>query len=408
MYTHTPTRVTGYPGDKEPGRLWTSTGSGEGTYSFASAGTTPEDIVHRYTIDTAGGMSGGPVWVEDYPAYDGRPITSVNAYAVDTDRDGETDLTQGTRLTRDRFNDIGSWITEDSDEIPTNDRFEPNDDFDSATPISTNKTISNLQVINREFDIFAINASSGDQITASSSFNHSQGNLNMGLYTPTEEPITASTSNTDGEQIRHNASENGTYYIAVYGVGEATAVYSMSINTSEKINLDTSFSAVRSINSSTVPPGRSTTVVVDTTATAADLQLQENFSPQFTNVSVVNTNNATGLQATNAGVTASWSTATNASLEYEVTIPETAAPQTTYNISGAVDKPGLDSVTVVGETTIKVSSNCQYPAYSRNDCTIDATGLLNAAADFRAGAIKAPALFDIAAAFRSDIQLREA
>lgn len=407
IYTHTPTRVTGYPGDKEPGTLWTATGSGEGTYNFASAGTAPEDIVHRYMVDTTGGMSGGPTWVEDYPAHDARPVVSVHAYAVDTDRDGETDITQGTRLTRDRFNDIQSWITEDSDTIPTNDRFEPNDDFGSATPVSTNKSITDLQIVNGEFDIFAINVSAGDRITASSSFNHSQGNLNMGIYAPTQEPITASISDTDGEQIRHNASENGTYYVAVYGVGEATAGYSMSLNTSTSINPDTTFSATRSINSPIVPPGHSTTVVVDTTTTATGLRLQENFTPQFGNVSVVGARNATELQANNAGVTASWSTATNVSLVYEVTVPETVTPQTTYNISGEAYKPGLDSVTVDGESTIQVASNCQYPAYSRTDCTIGAAGLLNAAADFRAGTIEAPTLFDIAAAFRSDVQLQK-
>lgn len=407
IYTHTPTRVTGYPGDKERGTMWTSTGSGEGTYNFASAGSAPENVVHRYTIDTSGGMSGGPAWVEDHPGYDGRPIASVHAYAVDTDRDGETDVTQGTRITRDRFNDIQSWIAEDSVETPTNDRFEPNDDFDSATPITVNNTVTDLQIVSGEFDVFAVNLSSGDRITAESVFNHSQGDLNMVLYTPTQEPVSESTSDTDGEQIKHEVSKNGTYYVAVYGVGDATAPYSLSLNITNNTGLDTTVTATRTIDSPTVSPGGSAKVIVNTTATGTDFQLQENFTPPFANVAVTNLNKLTEVEATNSSVAASWSSATNMTLVYEVAIPETATPKTTYSISGTVDNSNMSPVTIVGDETIEVGTICRYPAYSRDDCTIGARGLVDAAADFRAGTTGSDALFEIAAAFRSGTPLRQ-
>jgi len=178
-------------------------------------------------------MSGGPVWVEDYPAYNERRIASVHAYAVDTDWDGETELTQGTRITRDRFTDIQSWMTDTSVPSPENDRFEPNDDFISATPVSPNRTLTDLQIVNGEFDIFAVKLSSGDQLRAESMFDHNQGNLEMALYSPTQEPLTASQSDTSNEHVEYTASNNGTYYVGMYGQGDDSAPYSLSLAVSE-------------------------------------------------------------------------------------------------------------------------------------------------------------------------------
>lgn len=237
VYTHSPTRVTGYPGDKQPRTMWTSTGDGKGTYDFAASESTPEDIVHRYTVDTRAGMSGGPVWAEEYPTYDEQQIISIHAYAVDADLDGETEYTQGTRLTETRFNDIQSWTASDSIPDLANDRFEPNDDFITATTVSANTTLNNLQIVTNDVDMFATELSSGQRFNVTSVFDHTQGDLDMILYNPNRERVASSQSTTDREQIEHAAADNGTYYVAVYGHDDASASYSLSFHASESTDV---------------------------------------------------------------------------------------------------------------------------------------------------------------------------
>ncbi|WP_186279048.1 trypsin-like serine peptidase [Halorubrum ezzemoulense] len=232
VYTHTPTRVTGYPSDKQAGTMWTSVGEGQGTYNFAASEATPEDIVHRYTVDTQVGMSGGPVWVEEYPTPAERQIVSIHAYAVDSDLDGNTEYTQGTRLTESRFSNIQSWTASDSIPDAANDQFEPNDDFISATEVTNDVALDNLRIVSDDVDMFATDLLSGQQLTATSTFDHTQGDLDMVLYNPDQELVAKSQSTTDGEQIEHTSIRNGTYYMAVYGHDDASASYSLSFSTS--------------------------------------------------------------------------------------------------------------------------------------------------------------------------------
>ncbi|MDB2276524.1 hypothetical protein PM022_18750 [Halorubrum ezzemoulense] len=330
---------------------------------------------------------------------------SVNAYSVDTDRDGETELTQGTRITRDRFTDIQSWMSEDSVTNEENDRFEPNDDFISATPVTANTTLTDLQIANGEFDYFAVELSPGDRLTADSTFDTSQ-NLNMVLYGPDQTSLGPTFSETDGKRIKYNASRDGTHYIAMYGIEEASVPYSLSINISESADTIDSLVATRTINSTTLLPGESATVTVttDTAATNADLQIQEEFRPQFGDVAVTDDDTAATSRVinSNGGVVASWSEASNVTLVYDVSVPDTVPPGTTYNISGTVEDTSTDSsIPINGDTTIEVSGACRFPAYSRSDCTVGAGGLVDAAADFRAGNTGTDVLFDVASAFRS-------
>jgi PKD repeat protein len=60
-------------------------------------------------MDTAGCMSGGPVWLYNYWGNKERYIVTVHAYG----RKGE-DSNYGTRLTNNKFNDINDWLDEDS------------------------------------------------------------------------------------------------------------------------------------------------------------------------------------------------------------------------------------------------------------------------------------------------------
>jgi len=227
LYTHTPTRVTGYPGDKPRHTMWTSTGQGLGTFGPA---TVPEATAHIYDNDIFSGMSGGPTWVEDRPEFDRPRVVSVNAYAVDSDQDGETEYNQGTRITNSRFDDLQRWMAEDDPEQPENDRFEPNDDFSSATDISPGRTYDDLRIVGGEWDVFAVDLAAGERLTANASFDDSTGDLDLFLYHPNQSRADASRSTTDDEQVTGPvAPQAGTYYVGVHGYEGASAPYDLRV-----------------------------------------------------------------------------------------------------------------------------------------------------------------------------------
>ena len=80
-------RVTGYPGDKPSGTMWTATG----TISKQNTGETD------YNIDMAGGESGGPVYNS------GNYATAINAYGVGTSYNA------GPSLTASRQANLHAW-----------------------------------------------------------------------------------------------------------------------------------------------------------------------------------------------------------------------------------------------------------------------------------------------------------
>ena len=89
--------VAGYPTDLSSGnRMYYDSDNGDGaTYNN-----------HFYWADTAGGMSGGPVWryVSGY-----RYIMTVHAYGR-----GGADSNFGTRLNADKYNRLYDWLHEDT------------------------------------------------------------------------------------------------------------------------------------------------------------------------------------------------------------------------------------------------------------------------------------------------------
>ncbi len=89
--------VAGYPGDLFGGnRMYWDADAGDGATSNN----------HYYWADTAGGMSGGPVW--RYVS-GSRYIMSVHAYGR-----GGTDSNFGTRLNNDKYDRIFTWLGADS------------------------------------------------------------------------------------------------------------------------------------------------------------------------------------------------------------------------------------------------------------------------------------------------------
>ena len=230
IYQHDETTVVGYPGDQPAHTMWTDTGTGGGSFDGGQTGDLPI-ATHRYQMDIYSGMSGGPVWIQDHPSIDGRQIVSVNSYAVDSDRDGQTDFNMGTRLTHSRVEDFERWMGVDDGEGLMNDRFEPNDDIASATPVGAQEELRDLRIIDGEFDVFAVDLEQGEEILSEISFEHETGDLDMRLLAPNESIIDESMSTTDDETVdAQSVGQSGTYYIVVDGRNETSVPYSLSVN----------------------------------------------------------------------------------------------------------------------------------------------------------------------------------
>jgi len=115
IYTGT-MNVAGYPTDLSGGnRMYWDSDSGDGA-------TTNN---HFYWADTAGGMSGGPVW-----RFDGsnRYILTVHAYGR-----GGTDSNFGTRLNNDKYDRLFTWLAADSAPTDKADLIDRGSAYDSAT-----------------------------------------------------------------------------------------------------------------------------------------------------------------------------------------------------------------------------------------------------------------------------------
>ena len=126
IYTDT-MNVAGYPTDLSSGnRMYWDADSGDGA-------TTNN---HFYWADTAGGMSGGPVW--RYVS-GSRYIMTVHAYG----RDG-LDSNYGTRLNTDKYDRIFTWLGEDS--APTDKADLIDNGGSSVSPGSVTPTVTTLNV----------------------------------------------------------------------------------------------------------------------------------------------------------------------------------------------------------------------------------------------------------------------
>ncbi|MFX1499935.1 MAG: CARDB domain-containing protein [Promethearchaeota archaeon] len=104
IYTGT-LNTAGYPGDLDYGYCM---------YYDSDIGEDADEYNHWYWMDTAGGQSGSPVWQYDG---DARYILSIHAYQYE---DGSY-ANFGTRLNQNKFDQINTWLSEDSSS-PPNDK----------------------------------------------------------------------------------------------------------------------------------------------------------------------------------------------------------------------------------------------------------------------------------------------
>lgn len=113
IYSDGSTHVAGYPGDKPPSTMWHDGDTGLGTIEEYGI----SDRLHKYEMDTAGGMSGGPVWVHNYDGNDEYFQLTVHAY----DNSGNG-FNYGTRINPNKFNDLTNWTDSAGTTVPPNDK----------------------------------------------------------------------------------------------------------------------------------------------------------------------------------------------------------------------------------------------------------------------------------------------
>ncbi|PSQ45235.1 hypothetical protein BRD17_01935 [Halobacteriales archaeon SW_7_68_16] len=109
------------------------------------------------------------------------------------------------------------------------DRFEPNDGFDSAAEI-TDGSYENLSIEADDIDYYAIDVETTTRLEVPITFDHDVGDLDLALYNGNRSEIASSTSLRDVESVR-TLAEPGTYYVRVRGFRGETAPYSMVVRT---------------------------------------------------------------------------------------------------------------------------------------------------------------------------------
>ena len=116
--------TAGYPGDLD---------YGESMYFVGDNGDRANEYNHWFWMDSAGGQSGSPIWI-----YDGenRYILSILAYEYV----GGVDANFGTRLNSNKYDQINTWLNDDSSTHP-NDKAELSKG-DSYSSFSTTDVVS--------------------------------------------------------------------------------------------------------------------------------------------------------------------------------------------------------------------------------------------------------------------------
>lgn len=118
------------------------------------------------------------------------------------------------------------------------DQSEPNDARDQAATIAPG-LIEGLQTCPGDEDWYAIGLNAGDDIRVEIDFTHADGDLDMVLFQPDNpEPISASRSQSDGEQVSFtDVPVSGVYLVRVAGASPAAEnSYLMLVERTEVIN----------------------------------------------------------------------------------------------------------------------------------------------------------------------------
>jgi hypothetical protein len=149
---------------------------------------------------------------------------------LETDSDLTVALQAGRRYYFGITNYTGSggggydWRV-DGPALPTDDRFENNDTFASATnlgKLTAPQTVTGLVLQDADWFYFRTVRTGGSGHYVRIAFDHSLGDLDLALYNSAGRLVRASTSVTNSEQISLGGLAAGNYFVRIYGYRGAT------------------------------------------------------------------------------------------------------------------------------------------------------------------------------------------
>ena len=117
--------------------------------------------------------------------------------------------------------------TRTAGDMADTDVFGYNDGFSSATAIGTYSDRAELQLTDRDVDVYAVNVEEGRRITVTSRFRNGQADIDLELYDPDQDVLVTSATSSDNESLSTYASAGGTYYVRV--TSDSTAYYSLHV-----------------------------------------------------------------------------------------------------------------------------------------------------------------------------------
>lgn len=109
------------------------------------------------------------------------------------------------------------------------DEYEPNDDFDSAAPISPPFDGGDLAVATGDTDYFAVELQGGDRLDVSVSTDDQESDVDLLVFDPSRDRIAGSVSPDADESVSLRAGRDGTHYVLVVGWSDAETTYSLSV-----------------------------------------------------------------------------------------------------------------------------------------------------------------------------------
>jgi hypothetical protein len=110
-----------------------------------------------------------------------------------------------------------------------NDQFAPNDDFESAAPIS--EGVSEARIVGGESDFYRLEANSTDAISVDMTSADSLNDLAIRLYDADRNQLVADGNDFEGIDYTLKAPETGTYYIQVLGQStQTTSDYTLNVD----------------------------------------------------------------------------------------------------------------------------------------------------------------------------------
>jgi hypothetical protein len=112
----------------------------------------------------------------------------------------------------------------------SDDYLEENDSSSQARLLYANSILSDLKICPQDDDWYYISLDLGDSLFVYIDFNHSIGNTDAELYSPSLSLIQRSSTDSNHESLSiYDVADQGSYFVRIYGVGEVDNLYDLSV-----------------------------------------------------------------------------------------------------------------------------------------------------------------------------------